>query len=177
MYALNSIGDLRQSPAEAGSAAIPIQQQQRMSLAGMALSPQRLPPKPTEEWHSCGSDSGKRSVSEPRQRVKRPAAAHADAVYLGSLPGGAAAAERIGPGRGLRGRRPAGASPLVVGSPGRNLAGQVGRPYTADQLRSASINGLSESFSQAVGRFGLFAAASSPSDIVSPGSLYGSSPG
>ena len=151
----------------------------RASMSSAVMSPQRLPPKTFVEWHSCGNGSAKRSVSEPRQRLKRPAASGpataADdsgaaylggAAYIGTSQGSSA-------GQGMRERRHPGVTPLVVGSLiGRDDRAVPGRWHTPDHMRSMSLCGISDSVEH-----GALAAASSPSDIVSPGSLFGSSPG
>ncbi len=154
----------------------------RRSLAEtstIALSPQRMPARQFEEFHSCTSSSdGKRSVSEPRQRIKRPplsGSVRSGEVCEGTLRdvGGHASGQPV-----QRGRRTA--DSLQIASPTYQVTQQQDSWHSAEpslkHVRSASLDGISQSSAQAMARFGA-ASTSSYGDIVSPGSLYGSSPG
>ncbi|CAL8460798.1 g329 [Coccomyxa elongata] len=147
--------------------------------SSIALSPQRMPARQFEEFHSCTSSSdGKRSVSEPRQRIKRP-------PLSGSLRSGEVCegilrdVGRHASGQPVqRGRRTA--DTLHIASPTYQVTRQQDSWHSAEpslkHVRSASLDGISQNSAQAMARFGA-ASTSSYGDIVSPGSLYGSSPG
>ena len=143
----------------------------------IALSPQRMPARQFEEFHSCTSSSdGKRSVSEPRQRIKRP-------PLSGSVRDFCEGTLRES-GRHVSGqpvqRARTNAGILQISSPTYQVTRQQDRWHCAEpslkHMRSASLDGISHSSAQAMPRFGA-ASTSSYGDIVSPGSLYGSSPG
>ena len=149
----------------------------RDHMSGITMSPQRMPARHFQEFQSCTSGSeSKRSVSEPRQRIKRPPL---------SSP---VSREHDGPQRQLgrhainqpaqRGRRTV--DHLHIASPTYQVTRRQESWYTVEpslkHARSTSLDGISHSSGHALGRFDV-ANTSSYGDIVSPGSLFGSSPG
>lgn len=140
------------------------------------MSPQRMPARLFEEWHTCSSGSEtKRSVSEPRQRMKRPplsiqGRAHEDGDSAHRRAGRSAMESQLA----QRGRR-APPRALQIDSPTHQETWHSAEP-SMRHARSSSLDGIYHSSGHAASRSGV-TSTSSYGDIVSPGSIFGSSPG
>lgn len=143
-------------------------------MSSIAMSPQRMPAMQFQEYHPCNSSSeSKRSVSEPRQRIKwpPPSSREYDAAqrHLGRRPVGQPA---------QNGQRPM--YQLQIASPTHQVTPQPDSWYSAEpsskHARSTSLDGIRHGSMQGLARFGA-ASTSSYGDIVSPGSFFLSSPG
>jgi hypothetical protein len=183
------------SPTEAWVAATSAQLGMRLGERSAAHSPQRLPPR-RQQGSACGSEVSWRSISEPRQRLKRPpdkglpgtpAASHQQQQQQqqrqhATAPGaGLPAPVRQRPGQEWRSSLRLDAS-HIAGSP-EAAPSSRGAPAMRAQghshARSISLDGKCRSAVQLAGAFDAAAAAdeaAAPADIVTPGSLYGPSP-
>ena len=146
-------------------------------------SPQRLPRRRQEENSTGVVLASARSISEPRQRLKRPPDKHAGISSPDALPKPhqhgvkhntrlpAVARQRLEAHNGWR----QGAGQLPV-SPALAVSSRGGLAH--GHARSISLDGKSRSAVHLAGRYDAEApsAAAAPADIVSPGSLFGPSP-